>query len=119
MPRLSNSMISWAGRATLVCAFLLADNAIAAQLEILPAKLELTAQDRVHGMLVTLIGNDGRQEDVTAHATFRSSDPAIATVDAKGLCHLHGDGSAQIAVRFGDQSAEIAVTASGSAQPAA
>src|SRR4051794_622148 len=108
MPRPPNSPITWAGRAVLVCASLLSGNAMAARLEILPAKLELTALDRVHGMLVTLIGNDGRQEDVTAHATFRSSDPAIATVDAKGLCHLHGDGTAQIAVRFGDQSAEIA-----------
>ena len=119
MPLRQNSVCPRASLPTLLCVFLLSGVAMAARLEVLPVTLELTAQDRAHGMLVTFTGDDGRQEDVTGRATFRTSDPAIVTVDAKGLCHLRADGSAHVTVDFAGQSAEVPVTATGSARPVA
>src|SRR4051812_46454156 len=38
----------------------------AARLLVQPSQLALTGQDREHGLLVTLVADDGHQEDVTS-----------------------------------------------------
>jgi Bacterial Ig-like domain (group 2) len=50
---------------------------------------------------------DGAEEDVTADATWESSDPAVASVDA-GLVSGDALGAATITATLGDVSAELA-----------
>lgn len=55
---------------------------------------------------------DGSSRTVTADATWRSSDPAVATVD-RGLVNGMTPGSAVITVTYGGQAAEVTVVVSG------
>lgn len=53
---------------------------------------------------------DGTTRDVTPIATFESSQPAVASVDADGLITGHGRGQAAISIRYLDQLESFYVT---------
>src|SRR5690606_7741147 len=68
--------------------------AIAAEtaIEVSPPLVRLDAPEATHQLLVSIPADDGRTVDVTRDCTFRSEDPAIATVDALGLVQPLRDG---------------------------
>jgi len=53
---------------------------------------------------------DGTTRDVTPIATFESSQPTVASVDADGLIAGHGRGQAAISIRYLDQLESFYVT---------
>jgi Protein of unknown function (DUF1549)/Protein of unknown function (DUF1553) len=64
-----------------------------------------------HGLIVTEFDANGVRTDVTRKAKFTRSAPAVVAVDAAGHCRAVGDGEAQVAVTFGDQTVEVPVNA--------
>src|SRR4051794_22201073 len=58
-----------------------------------------------------LVSDNGR--DVTREATYASTNPKVATVDAKGYVSPTGDGSAVIQVARGADKLEVPVTVKG------
>ena len=60
----------------------------AAELTVLPDRLELTGQDPSHGVIVSFIDAQGHVTDVTRRFVFQVDSPEMASVDARGL----GDG---------------------------
>ena len=88
-----------------------------ARLVVRPGRIELTGRDPEHGLLVALVGADGREADVTAKAHFISNAGQLVSVDAAGHCRASGDGQAEIAVTFDGQSAAVLVVASGFGGP--
>ena len=68
------------------------------QLRVLPEWLDLTGGNPIHGLIVTLVADDGSQTDVTAIATFASHAEAIAKVDPKGNCTATGDGETTLKI---------------------
>src|SRR5262245_20535793 len=58
-----------------------------------------------------LVSDNGR--DVTREATYTSTNPAVAKVDAKGYVSPTGDGSATIQITRGKDKLEIPVTVKG------
>ncbi len=87
-----------------------------ARLAVQPAQLELRGADREHGVLVTLIGADGRQRDVTGRSKFASNSAQIVTVDAAGRCQAIGDGAAEIEVVCDGLVAKVPVIAAETAR---
>ncbi len=58
-----------------------------------------------------LVSDNGR--DVTREAKYSTSDPAVATVDAKGYVIPAGSGSATIRVSFGSDTLDVSVVVKG------
>src|SRR5215218_9032050 len=58
-----------------------------------------------------LVSDSGR--DVTRDATYASTNPAIAKVDAKGYVTPTGDGPATIRITRGTEKLEVPVTVKG------
>ncbi len=56
--------------------------------------------------------NDGRASDVTADATWSSSDTSVATVSAQGVVTAHAPGTATVTASIADVSAPATVTVS-------
>jgi hypothetical protein len=101
-----------------VCAFLLVlatPVALAASFKpvkivVSPAEIHLTGADPQHGLLVTALGRDGREVDVTAQANYESLRPDIAAVSPQGRCRVGGhDGRTEVMVSFGDKRATASV----------
>lgn len=61
-----------------------------------------------------LVSDNGR--DVTHDATYASTNPAVATVDAKGYVTPTGDGSAVVRITRGADKLEVPVTVKASAR---
>jgi hypothetical protein len=80
-----------------------------ARLAVHPATIELAGPQARHRILVSAPAAGGALTDVTASATFASSNPAVVTVDKKGECRARSDGKAVITVRQGGRSAQVAV----------
>lgn len=53
---------------------------------------------------------DGTTRDVSAIASYDTSNPAVATVDANGLVTAHGRGQAAISVRYLDKLQSVYIT---------
>jgi hypothetical protein len=77
-----------------------------------PDRIELRQGEREHGLLVTLVGADGRKTDVTKRATFASGVPAVATVGADGACRAAADGQTVVDVAFDGLTARVPVVVS-------
>ena len=67
-------------------------------LRVQPERLDLTGANPVHGLLVTLVADDGSQTDVTARAAYFSNAEAIAKVDPQGTCTVTGDGETTLKI---------------------
>ena len=68
------------------------------QLRVQPERLDLTGPNPNHGLLVTLVGDDGSQTDVTARTVFTSNAESIVRVDPKGNCTASGDGETMLKI---------------------
>ena len=55
---------------------------------------------------------DPASDDVTATAVYKSSDPAVASVDSTGLVQAHANGAAGIEIVVGDWNSTIPLTVS-------
>jgi Protein of unknown function (DUF1553)/Protein of unknown function (DUF1549)/Bacterial Ig-like domain (group 2) len=85
----------------------------AASLEILPHAVTLTGPE-ARQQLLAEADNDQSQEDMTRAATWKSSNPAVVAVDAKGTLRPVSDGRATITATAGGRTAEAAITVSNS-----
>ena len=79
-------------------------------LRVVPADVVMRGPDSVQQLAVDLRTKAGSARDLTRQARFVSSDPRVATVDETGLITARGDGSANITVHAGGDSAAIPVT---------
>ena len=80
--------------------WLLQTTTYAAQLKVLPDKLELTGRDLIHGVVVSLIDVQGNATDVTRRVSFEIDQIETATVDDHGKVTARSDGMATLTVRL-------------------
>ncbi len=85
----------------------------AAQLSVMPEKLELTGRDPIHGVVVSLTDDNGKVTDVTRRASYEMDTSDTASVDGKGIVSALSDGRATLTVKVGDLSATVPVTVAG------
>jgi hypothetical protein len=88
-----------------------------AELQILPSSATLTGPRAVQQLLVQGKFLDGHEADLTRNASFSTSDPKIAKVDADGKVHPVSDGEAVISARVGARQVSATIRISGSQQP--
>lgn len=93
--------------------FTLQANLHAAQLTVLPGKLELTGRDPLHGVVVSMTDDDGNVSDVTRRVSYESDRTDVASVDAGGMVTGLSDGEATLTVKLDGLSlaVPVAVTA--------
>lgn len=99
-----------------------ATRAAQARLLVSPAEVHLEGNFERAQLVVREANAEGkttpRSPDRTADAQFRSSDPAVATVDPRGRVHAVGNGQATIQVQVGPSRHDVPVTVKGiSPQP--
>jgi len=87
----------------------LASMAGAAQLRVQPEKLDLAGRDPVHGVIVTLVGDDGKTADVTRRVIYNTTAPQTASVDAKGMVTALADGQTELTVQMDALTARVPV----------
>lgn len=102
-------MIKWCNFLTWHIPGVLASAACAGQLRVQPDKLELTGRDPLHGVLVTLVADDGRVTDVTKRAAYASAAPQTAAVDASGMARALADGQTELVVQAESLTARVPV----------
>lgn len=85
----------------------------AAQLKVQPDKLELTGRDLTHGVVVSLIDEQGNVTDVTRRVWFEIDQSETVAVDDHGTVTARSDGMATLTVRLDKLSttAPVQVTA--------
>lgn len=83
---------------------------------LLPAATALSGSHASQQLLVESVSNGQYDGDRTPQAAFISSDPAVATVDAKGLVHPVGNGQAIITATIEGATATAAVSVEGMEQ---
>jgi hypothetical protein len=80
------------------------------ELEATPSSVTLTNRERPHSVLVRGRTKGGFDVDLTADATFHSSDDKVAQVDSTGWIEPVANGQATITAQAGDRIAKVAVT---------
>src|SRR3954471_2388342 len=80
------------------------------ELQVQPASLVLVHPRRPHSILVNGKSADGRSLDLTARATFRSSNEKVVTVSGPGSVQPVGAGDAEVTVNAAGKSAVVKVT---------
>lgn len=75
-----------------------------------PAVMELVHPRRPRSILVTARSADGLSLDLTAHATYRSTNEKVAVVDTLGRVRPVGRGTADVTVAAAGKSATVKVT---------
>lgn len=106
-----SSFIRWVLGAIVVCAS--ARMEAASSYALIPAKTALMGPHASQQLLVESIAKERFTGDKNAAAKFTSSDPAIATVDEKGVVHPANDGDATITATIDGQAATAAVSVAG------
>ena len=86
-----------------------------ATIVITPDRVELTGPGASRQLLVTAVGRDGTETDLTHLAEWTSSSP-IFDVDQRGLVTARQDGTASLSVRVGGRTRTIEVAARGTAE---
>ena len=94
-------------------------SAQAAQLRVLPEKLDLTGRDPTHGVVVLLTADDGKVTDVTRRASYNTSASQTVAVDARGQATAAADGQAMLTVQLDALSAQVPVQVTAFADKAA
>jgi hypothetical protein len=79
-------------------------------LQVQPSAVVLTHHRRPHSLLVTARSADGLSLDLTAQATYRSSNDKVAAVSVLGWVQPVATGTAEIAVSAAGKSAVVKVT---------
>ncbi|HWB02133.1 MAG TPA: DUF1549 domain-containing protein [Verrucomicrobiales bacterium] len=90
-----------------------------AQLRIHPDKLDLTGRDPLHGLLVTLVADDGKVTDVARRASFKTEGAQTATVDDKGVVTALADGQTALTIQVDNLTAKIPVSVTALAERSA
>lgn len=85
---------------------------------VLPTTATLKSSHASQQLLVERVADDQYVGDRTYQATFTSSDPAVATVDAKGLVHPVSNGQATITATIDGATATATVSVDGIEQVA-
>lgn len=86
---------------------------ICSDLAILPTTITLEGSQALQRILVVESHKREMTADLTAKASFVSSDSAIATVDGQGIVKAVGDGEATITAKLGVRSTSVVVKVSG------
>ena len=73
-----------------------------ASFTVVPAEISLKGAHGRQALLVTAHHGPQGDTDLTAAATYQSSDPRVAAVNAAGVVMPKGDGSTEIIVRHED-----------------
>jgi hypothetical protein len=81
------------------------------RIEVVPAALKLAGSREQAQLVVTGYYADGSLQDLTRVAEFKSSDPAVATVE-NSIALPHRNGAAEILVSVGGKEAKVQVEAS-------
>jgi hypothetical protein len=89
----------------------------AADLKILPAELPLAGPHATQRLIVLSEESGKVNGDLTDHARFSSSNPAVATVDEAGTVRSVGDGAAVITATHGSKAVRANVTVTGAKEP--
>jgi hypothetical protein len=71
------------------------------QLTLAPADIKFAGINRQVRLLVTGVTTDGSTADVTEAVRYESTNPAIVSVDARGVLSSHGKGIAKIIAHHG------------------
>ncbi len=86
---------------------------------LIPPKSALVGPHASQQLLLEQVANERFTGDETAAAKFTSSNPAVATVDDKGVVHPASDGDVTITAKIGDQTATAAIAVAGMKQETA
>lgn len=86
-------------------------------LRMLPERLELTHSGQLHTLVVAQITDGRHSGDLTDTATFTSSNPAVATVDAHGIVRAVSNGETLITATVDGESVTTTVSVSGAEAP--
>ena len=91
----------------------------AGSLALMPPDITLQGQDATQRLiLIQRTPQRGSEADLTREATFSSSSPGVARVDAQGVVRASGDGEARITARLPDgRSASVRVRVRSAGQP--
>ncbi len=73
---------------------------LAEQLVAYPDKLQLSGRDPVHGIVVSLVQDNGAIEDVTHRVSFEADKPGLVSVDGQGLVTALSDGTVNLIIRL-------------------
>ncbi|MCY2984831.1 MAG: DUF1549 and DUF1553 domain-containing protein [Planctomycetota bacterium] len=103
-------IILWLSFIGLACLLsLLQTKTYAAELKVLPDKLELTGRDPIHRVVVSLIDDQGNVTDATRRVSFEIDQTDTAAVDEHGTVTARSDGIATLTVRLDTLSATVSV----------
>src|SRR5437870_2050846 len=91
--------------------------ALAAEVQVLPAEVVLHGRHAKQQLLVMTVSEGHAVGDVTAKATFSSSNPAVAAVEADGTVRAVGDGPATIRATCDGQTVTTQVKVSATQDP--
>lgn len=89
--------------------FLATAQAAFAQLQVQPPSVSLLGKRSSQSLLVCAVAADGRTQDLTPSASFKSLNEKIARVDAFGRVYAVGTGATKIEVKAGGKTSTVAV----------
>lgn len=95
---------------------LLSSTLQAAELTVLPDRLELTGQDPSHGVIVSFIDAQGQVSDVTRRVAFEIDHPELASVDERGMVTGRADGNTLLTVKLDSWSVTVPISVTASAE---
>ncbi|GAC1475944.1 MAG: DUF1549 domain-containing protein [Isosphaeraceae bacterium] len=78
-------------------------------LTVVPTRALLRGPDSVQQLAVEGVTKEANRLDLTARASYVSSDPQVVTVDSSGMLSANGDGSATVTIRAGAFEATVPV----------
>ncbi|HEV3162944.1 MAG TPA: DUF1553 domain-containing protein [Isosphaeraceae bacterium] len=87
------------------------------RLELLPPEVTLAGPDTTQHLIVLGVLGDRERRDLTAEASFVSTAPEVAQVDAQGRIRAVADGCAEIEVTVGSVTASTVVRVSRASEP--
>ncbi len=93
-----------------VASLLLPSSAVCAQLAVFPDKLELTGQDPIHGVVVSLTDDQGEVTDVSNRVTFEVDKPGLVAIGHHGVIEAQSAGEATLIVKLDEMSISVPIT---------
>ncbi len=102
---------------TLAIVYLLATQAFAGEIRILPAAVVLSGPHASQRLLAVRETGGQINADVTPKTTFTSSNPGMISIDAQGVVRARADGEATITALHGTDRATVKVRAEKTGEP--
>ncbi len=91
--------------------------AIDTDVTLLPGEIELGYSGALHRLVLEQMIDSHGVADLTSGAKFRSSNPAVASVDEKGIVRAVADGEATITAEVNGQTTQSKVKVQGTTKP--